>query len=96
MGEESSNLGEGLKDNVRETKKVFVSGPLMKPEKKELYVAYLNKIAGEVGEGRVEDCKSMSLDFVFDDFLKEGYRAYGATIVFDHYMGAVKLVNEYK
>ena len=41
MGEESSNLGEGLKDNVRETKKVFVCGTLMKPEKKEHYVAYL-------------------------------------------------------
>ena len=96
MGEESSNLGEGLKDNVRETKKVFVCGPLMKPEKKELFVAYLDEIAAEVGGGRVEDCKPMSLDFVFDDFRKEGYRAYGATILFDHYMGAVKLVNEYQ
>ena len=96
MGEESSNLGEGLKDNVRETKKVFVCGPLMKPEKKEMFVAYLEEIAAEVGGGRVEDCKPLSMDFVFDDFLKEGYRAYGATILFDHYMGAVKLVNEYK
>ena len=96
MGEESSNLGEGLKDNVRETKKVFVCGPLMKPEKKEMFVAYLEEIAAEVGGGRVEDCKPLSMDFVFDDFLKEGYRAYGATILFDHYMGAVKLVNEYQ
>ena len=89
---------DGLKDNVRETKKCFICGPVLDSgsEAKTNLTRYLDNLAEEVGGGKVEEMKTMSSEFLFEDFVQEGYRAYAATMNFDNYMGAVKMVNEYR
>ena len=97
MGEKNL-AGDGLKDNVRETKKCFICGPVLDSgsEAKTNLTRYLDNLAEEVGGGKVEEMKTMSSEFLFEDFVQEGYRAYAATMNFDNYMGAVKMVNEYR
>jgi len=97
MGEQDPPPSEGLKDNIRGTKKCFVCGPILKSDEIDAFKEHMNDLASAIqGGGQIDEFKALPDLYCFEDFRSEGYKAYGATMLFNNYMGAVNMVNEHR